>query len=142
MSPTIITRHATREDAEIIAKAVAMAIGEEFALHDYCGEDYMSVLEEMLRSIAGAMPSLLRLRAMWRVQWLDTTGRNYMRLERVRSPFFALAWGVCLISWTRPSLVSATSTLLVCFLSIEAWVLEEPWLRHSACALLMMATTA
>jgi ribosomal protein S18 acetylase RimI-like enzyme len=52
MSPTIITRHATREDAEIIAKAVAMAIGGEFALRDYCGEDYMSVLEEIARGDA------------------------------------------------------------------------------------------
>ena len=48
----ITTRHATREDAEIIAKAVAMAIGEEFALRDYCGEDYMSVLEEIARGDA------------------------------------------------------------------------------------------
>lgn len=52
MSPTIITRHATREDAEIIAKAVAMAIGEEFALRDYCGEDYMSVLADIARDNA------------------------------------------------------------------------------------------
>ena len=48
----ITTRYATREDAEIIAMAVAMAIGEEFALRDYCGEDYMMVLTEIARGDA------------------------------------------------------------------------------------------
>lgn len=51
-TPTIITRHATREDAEIIAMAVAMAIGEETALRDYCGDDYMAVLAQIARSEA------------------------------------------------------------------------------------------
>lgn len=48
----ITTRYATREDAKIIAMAVAMAIGEEYALCDYCGEDWMAVLEEIARGEA------------------------------------------------------------------------------------------
>lgn len=49
---SIITRYATREDAEIIAKAVAMAIGDESALRNYCGEEYMAVLAEIARGDA------------------------------------------------------------------------------------------
>lgn len=45
----IIVRQAGREDAKIIALAVAVAIGEEVALRDYCGEDYLAVLAEMAR---------------------------------------------------------------------------------------------
>lgn len=45
----IITRAATRDDAEIIAKVVAMAIGDEVALCRYCGNDYMAVLAEIVR---------------------------------------------------------------------------------------------
>ena len=45
----ITTRPATREDAEIIAKAIAMAIGDEEALRRYCGDDYMAVLAEIAR---------------------------------------------------------------------------------------------
>ena len=40
----IILRPAKREDSPMIAKAVAMAIGDEVALRSYCGEDYISVL--------------------------------------------------------------------------------------------------
>ena len=43
----IVVREATREDADIIARAVAMAIGDREALCDYCGEDYLSVLTEV-----------------------------------------------------------------------------------------------
>ncbi len=50
--PNIITRAATREDAEIIAHVIAMAIGDECALRRYCGEEYMSVLTEIARSEA------------------------------------------------------------------------------------------
>lgn len=39
-------RKATKEDAPLIAKVVAMAIGEEGSRH-YCGDDYQSVLEEI-----------------------------------------------------------------------------------------------
>lgn len=45
----IITRPATCEDAQIIASAVAMAIGDEQALCNYCGSDYMAVLTEIAR---------------------------------------------------------------------------------------------
>ena len=51
-SQGIITRNATREDAEIIAQVVAMAIGDECALRNYCGEDYMCVLAEIARGDA------------------------------------------------------------------------------------------
>ena len=45
----IIVRVATQEDAALIAKAVAMAIGDEEALRDYCGDDYLAVLSEVAR---------------------------------------------------------------------------------------------
>lgn len=45
----IIVRVATQEDARLIAKAVAMAIGDEVALRDYCGDDYLAVLSEIAR---------------------------------------------------------------------------------------------
>ena len=48
-SATIITRHATPADVEIIAQVVAMAIGDELALHSYCGDDYMVVLAAIAR---------------------------------------------------------------------------------------------
>ena len=40
----IIVRAATANDAEIIAQTVAMAIGDEVALRNYCGEEYLAVL--------------------------------------------------------------------------------------------------
>ena len=40
-------REATREDAVTIAQVVAMAIGDQQVLCDYCGEDYLSVLTEV-----------------------------------------------------------------------------------------------
>ena len=45
----ICVRAAVRDDAAIIAKAVAMDIGDEVALRSYCGGDYMAVLEEIAR---------------------------------------------------------------------------------------------
>lgn len=45
----IIVRSAREEDAPIVAIAVALAIGEEEALHDYCGENYLGVLTEIAR---------------------------------------------------------------------------------------------
>ena len=41
-------RKATANDATLIARVVAMAIGEEGTRH-YCGDDYQSVLEEIAR---------------------------------------------------------------------------------------------
>lgn len=46
----ITTRSASIEDAPVIARAVAMAIGDEVALRHYCGEDYLSVLTDIARS--------------------------------------------------------------------------------------------
>ena len=40
-------RAARCEDAAMIARAVAMAIGDEVALREYCGEEYLAVLEEV-----------------------------------------------------------------------------------------------
>lgn len=40
----IVVRKAVREDAEVIAKVVAMAIGDEEALRNYCGNDFRAVL--------------------------------------------------------------------------------------------------
>ena len=41
----ITIKRAGREDAPIIARAIAMAIGEE-SVADYCGENWLAVLEE------------------------------------------------------------------------------------------------
>ena len=49
MERKIIVRAAVREDAAIIAEAVAMAIGDETALRNYCGEEYIAVLTEIAR---------------------------------------------------------------------------------------------
>lgn len=49
MERKIIVRAAVREDAAIIAEAVAMAIGDETALRNYCGENYIEVLTEIAR---------------------------------------------------------------------------------------------
>lgn len=43
----IIVRAARQGDAAVIAKAVAMAIGDEVALRNYCGSEPFAVLEEM-----------------------------------------------------------------------------------------------
>jgi ribosomal protein S18 acetylase RimI-like enzyme len=45
----IIVRKARVEDAEIIARAVEMAIDNEEAVRDYCGDDYIAVLQEIAR---------------------------------------------------------------------------------------------
>lgn len=47
--PKIMVRAARREDATVIARAVAMAIGDEVALRNYCGDDYLAVLTEIAR---------------------------------------------------------------------------------------------
>ncbi len=43
----IIVREATINDVAMIASAVAMAIGDKEALRNYCGENYLSVLEDI-----------------------------------------------------------------------------------------------
>ena len=43
----IIVRSARSEDAKTIARAVAMAIGDEVALQNYCGDNYTAVLTEI-----------------------------------------------------------------------------------------------
>lgn len=48
-TPKIIVRQARSEDAVVIARAVAMAIGDEGALRNYCGDDYLVVLTEIAR---------------------------------------------------------------------------------------------
>lgn len=48
-APRISVRPARREDAAVIARAVAMAIGDEAALRAYCGDDYLAVLTEVAR---------------------------------------------------------------------------------------------
>lgn len=48
-SRDIIVRAAVREDARTIAEVVAMAIGDERALRNYCGEEYIAVLTEIAR---------------------------------------------------------------------------------------------
>ena len=45
----VVVRSATCADAEIIAQAVAMAIGDEVALRAYCGDEYPAVLREVAR---------------------------------------------------------------------------------------------
>ena len=52
MATKIVVREATREDAAMIALAVAIAIGDEVALRDYCGDDYLEVLTEIAQGEA------------------------------------------------------------------------------------------
>ena len=49
MEREITIRPAVSKDAEIIAKIVAMAIGDEEGLRNYCGEEYITVLTEVAR---------------------------------------------------------------------------------------------
>ena len=44
---TIQIRQAIKSDASFIAHAVAMAIGDEKAMRNYCGEDYIALLTEI-----------------------------------------------------------------------------------------------
>lgn len=46
----IIVRPARPKDAPTIARAVALAIGDETALQNYCGEEYLAVLTEIARA--------------------------------------------------------------------------------------------
>lgn len=48
-SVKIRVRSAVQNDAPIIARAVAMAIGDEAALRNYCGDEYLEVLTEIAR---------------------------------------------------------------------------------------------
>lgn len=45
----IIVRAAMPKDAEVIAQAVVLAIGDEVTLRSYCGDDYVAVLAEIAR---------------------------------------------------------------------------------------------
>ena len=47
---TITIRPATFADVPAIAKFIAMAIGDEFSLKNYCGENYLKVLEEIAQA--------------------------------------------------------------------------------------------
>ncbi len=44
----ISIRKARKDDAEFIAQVVAMAIGDEVALQNYCGNNYISVLTDIV----------------------------------------------------------------------------------------------
>lgn len=46
---SILIRPATINDAITIAEVVAMAIGDEPTLKNYCGKNYVAVLEEIAR---------------------------------------------------------------------------------------------
>ena len=46
-TPPFNIRQAQKEDAFTIALAVAMAIGDEETLRNYCGDDYLKVLTEI-----------------------------------------------------------------------------------------------
>lgn len=50
LSDHIHLRDAEKCDAPILAQIVAMAIGDEHTLQNYCGTEYMSVLEELASS--------------------------------------------------------------------------------------------
>ena len=47
ITKNITVRPARREDAATIARAVAMAIGDQEILRDYCGKDHLAVLTEV-----------------------------------------------------------------------------------------------
>ena len=48
----IIVRAAEQDDAAMIANVIAMAIGDEEAVRDYCGDDYFTILEAIARNEA------------------------------------------------------------------------------------------
>ena len=48
----VIVRAAMPKDAEVIAQAVTLAIGDEATLRSYCGDDYIAVLTEIARQDA------------------------------------------------------------------------------------------
>lgn len=48
--PQITTRPARKEDAPTIAQVIAMAIGDEAGLRNYCGDEYISVLSDIARA--------------------------------------------------------------------------------------------
>ncbi len=47
---TLIIRPAISTDAPFIAKSIAMAIGDELTLKNYCGQKYLGVLEEIVKA--------------------------------------------------------------------------------------------
>lgn len=49
MDREIVIRPAVSADAATIAEVIAMAIGDEAGLRNYCGEEYMAVLTEVAR---------------------------------------------------------------------------------------------
>ena len=51
-TPKITIRAAQPEDTHIIAQTIAMAIGDEVALRNYCGEHYLDVLTEIAHTEA------------------------------------------------------------------------------------------
>ena len=46
----IVIRPATIGDAPTLAQVVAMAIGDDEALHNYCGANYLTILREVART--------------------------------------------------------------------------------------------
>lgn len=48
--PTINIRQAQKSDAKFIAEIVAMAIGDEKSMKDYCGEEYITLLTKIAES--------------------------------------------------------------------------------------------
>ena len=52
MTSSISVRQATMDDAAMIARVVSMAIGDEQALYDYCGENYLAVLTSVAQADA------------------------------------------------------------------------------------------
>lgn len=47
-SCAIVVRRASAADADVVARAVAMAIGDVPTLTEYCGEDYLAVLRAIV----------------------------------------------------------------------------------------------
>ncbi len=49
-TPKITLRSARRDDARIIAEVIAMAIGDEVGLCNYCGQNYLDVLTDVAQA--------------------------------------------------------------------------------------------
>ena len=87
----ITLRLAREEDAQIIAQAVAMAIGDEEALHNYCGEEYLSVLTKIARAQATQYSWQYAIIAEWNGRAAGAVvGYDGAQLEELRDGTFAI----------------------------------------------------
>lgn len=106
-TPKITIRAAQPEDAHIIALTIAMAIGDEVALRNYCGEHYLDVLTEIALTEATQYSWQNALIAEYNgVVAGAVVGYDGANLEALRSGTLAI---VDRLTGRRPNVVDETS---------------------------------